>query len=131
WVAINQTDIPQTLRLPIRGVSLQNVKMGADNAAITVDKDGFAGVVLPKRGLHLIDAQFIILGEVTKQSGQFVLETERITSGALTFFPPESKEPQRLLVNGGSNLYQRLDVNKRPAIQTPVDRGGKISVSWQ
>ncbi|WP_437191788.1 hypothetical protein [Planctomicrobium sp. SH527] len=131
WVAINQTETPQTLRLPVRKVSVQNAKIGTENAAITVDKDGFAGVVLPKRGLHLIDAEFIVLGEVTKQSGQFVLETDRVTAGALTFFPPESKEPQRLLVNGGSNLFQRLEVNKRSAIQTPVDRGGKISISWQ
>ncbi|SFI97104.1 hypothetical protein [Planctomicrobium piriforme] len=130
WVAINLTARSQTLVLPIRHPALENVTIGESPAAIAVDAQQQPTIVLPGRGVHVIDATVILPADVQRSVGQFSIETLPVAAGTLTFELPRSEEPLSVRVNGGPGSKPGT-TDGRALVQAPVDRGGKLAIAWQ
>jgi|GEM_PF-2979273 len=131
WIAVNQTDIPQSIPLPIMGAALESVQASDSSATVLAGTDGVQRLLLPGRGVHLVDAKFTLPMDATADAGQFRLEFRPVGSGLLNVILPKAEEARRLRVNGLSNLFESEVVESRQEIRIPIDRGGRYTVAWQ
>ncbi|HWL08968.1 MAG TPA: hypothetical protein VNQ76_11205 [Planctomicrobium sp.] len=131
WVIVNQSNSPQTVVLPVKGISLEEARVGDKAAPLTVNSEGVPSIILAERGVQIVDARFSLAVEATPDAGQFTLDLAPVGAGVLTLVLPVPKESRRIRVNSGTTRFQKVDQDDRQEIQIPIDRGGRLSVAWQ
>jgi hypothetical protein len=127
----NLSSGPVIVPLPLGAVAIESAKLGEQSAVLTAGADGTLQVVLPEPGRQVLDVSLRIPAlDVADDAGRFVLPLRPVTSGRLTFTLPTEAEVQTR-VNGGSELFRIREADGVRTLETAVDAGGDISVSWQ
>jgi hypothetical protein len=120
-----------TIPLPIGPVAFEQARLDGKAAAlITRDVAGAPelAVVVPARGVHILDAKFTLRFEQTGAAGKLTLLTKPVPAGLLRLTLPDGD--MNLRVAGGARTYRKLREAKRTVALVPVDQGGEIVVAW-
>jgi hypothetical protein len=120
-----------TLALPFVRVALTEAQLDG-KAAPLVTRDTDAGqeltVVVPERGVHILDVKFTLPVEQTGAAGKFTLPVQPVASGSLRFELPAGD--LNLRVSGGATTYRKVRDKEQTIAIVPVDQGGEITVAW-
>lgn len=134
WVVVSFRDDPQTVPLPVKSSGLRNPKLNGEPASLVPLKAGEIGVLLPGRGVHVVDAELVVSDKVQLNDGKVSLETRPVPAGALTFEIPSKLEMLQLSATvSGQPLtgIQKELAGETTRFQMPVDRGGEWTLRWQ
>ena len=129
YVVHNLTDSSVRVPLPIGKVALESAQLDGETAPLITAEEG-ASVVIGESGRHVLDVTFSIPAEVTGPAGRFTLPLRPVPTGRFSFELPDVDDLV-VRVNGGQSTYRMRRVNGDPVIETPVDQGGDLTVSWQ
>ncbi len=120
-----------TIPLPIGLVAFEKAQLDGKSAAlITRDVAGASelAIVVPARGVHVLDAKFTLRFEQTGAAGKLTLLTKPVPAGLLRLTLPEGD--MNLRVTGGARTFRKLREANRTVALVPVDQGGEIVVAW-
>src|SRR5262249_54981630 len=124
-------DDQNSLALPLGRIALTQAQLDGQSAAI-VTREAASGpeltVVVPARGVHILDVKFSLPVEQTGAAGKFTLPAKPVAAGALRFTLPANELNVR--VSGGPATFRRVREKEQTIAVIPVDQGGDISVAW-
>ena len=129
-VVINQRDEQTTLLLPIREVALNKAVIDGQSASLQADGSSYS-VVLSKKGSQILDVEFDLPATTEGPAGRFTLKVLPTAAAKLSVQLPKIMGDRDLRVNGATGAYRIREVEAGPVLDTAVDRGGDITVSWQ
>jgi len=129
-VVMNLRETQIALALPIREVALNNAVINGKPAVLQADGGGYK-VVLAERGTHILDVEFDLPAVTEGPAGRFVLKVLASAAAKLSVQLPKIMGDRDLRVNGATGAYRIRDTEAGPVLDTAVDRGGDITVSWQ
>ena len=131
WVIVNFTNHEQSIPLPILSGGVREATINGDSAALVPGADQQVSVIVPNRGVHVVDAQLDLPADVNRAVGQFQFNLQPAAAGMFTFDLPSHDEKLRVRVNGTSDAFQRIRNDQMDRIEIPIDRGGMLTVAWQ
>ncbi len=120
-----------SLVLPVGRVALTEAQLDGKAAPlVTRDAEGRQEltVIVPARGVHILDVKFTLPVEQTGEAGKFTLPAQPIATGSLRFALPA--DDLSLRVSGGATTYRKAREQDKPIAIVPVDQGGEITVAW-
>ncbi len=129
-VLITTKDTQFAQLLPIREVALKNAVLDGKSAAVQTDGGNYT-VVVDKPGLHVLDVEFDLPATTEGPAGRFTLKTIPTAAAQLSVQLPKIMGDRDLRVNGATGAYRIREVEAGPVLETAVDRGGDVTVSWQ
>ena len=129
-VVINQRNEQTTLQLPIREAALNKAVIDGQSASLQASGGGYS-VVLSKRGTHVLDIEFDLPAITEGPAGRFTLKVLPTAAAKLSVQLPKIMGDRDLRVNGATGAYRIREGEAGPVLDTAVDRGGDITVSWQ
>jgi len=129
-VLITTKDTQFAQLLPIREVALKNAVLDGKSAAVQTDGGNYT-VVVDKPGLHVLDVEFDLPATTEGPAGRFTLKTIPTAAAQLSVQLPKIMGDRDLRVNGATGAYRIREVEAGPLLETAVDRGGDVTVSWQ
>ncbi|WP_437229335.1 hypothetical protein SH661x_001387 [Planctomicrobium sp. SH661] len=130
WVIVNFTDAPQVVTLPVKETGLQSPLLDDEPAVLIPQAEDRIGVMIPKRGAHIVDATLVIAKKSLDQ-GEFTLHTLPVPAGKLVVEIPSTVETLSLLVNNTSGGFQKSVEEGVTRFQLPIDAGGDLSIRWR
>jgi hypothetical protein len=120
-----------SLVLPLGRVALTRAQLDGQSAAL-VTRDAGSGpeltVVVPARGIHVLDVKFTLPVEQTGAAGKFTLPTQPVAAGSLRLTLPAND--LNLRVSGGAAAFRKVRDNEKSIAIIPVDQGGGVTVAW-
>jgi hypothetical protein len=131
FVVHSLSDDQVTIGLPVGPVAFSQAQLDGQSAAlITREIPGGSelAVVVPTRGVHVLDAKFTLKFEQAGGAGKITLATKPVPAGLLRLTLPEGD--QNLRVSGGARTFRKLKEANRTVALVPVDAGGEITVAW-
>ncbi len=129
-VLITTKDTQFAQLLPIREVALKNAVLDGKSAAVQTNGGNYT-VVVDKPGLHVLDVEFDLPATTEGPAGRFTLKTIPTAAAQLSVQLPKIMGDRDLRVNGATGAYRIREVEAGPVLETAVDRGGDVTVSWQ
>ncbi len=129
-VLITTRDTQFAQVLPIREVALKNAVLDGKPAVLQAEGGGYKAVVTEK-GTHVLDVEFDLPAITEGSAGRFTLKTIPTAAAKLSVQLPKIMGDRDLKVNGATGAYRIRDTEAGPVLDTAVDRGGDITVSWQ
>ena len=129
-VVMNLRETQITLPLPIREVALTHAALNGKPAALQADGAGYK-IVLAERGTHVLDVEFDLPAITEGPAGRFVLKVLPTAAAKLSVQLPKIMGDRDLRVNGATGAYRIRETEAGPVLDTAVDRGGDITISWQ
>jgi len=117
------------LVLPLMAVSLVSSTLDGAPAAVSVTGECFT-VVLPSTGAHVLDLVFTVPARLAGPAGEFKLPLLAVPAGKLSFALPTADD---LIVSlaGGASTYRLREQDGVKFVETSVDHGGDVTVSWR
>ena len=116
--------------LPIREVALKSAVLDGQPAAVQTVGPGYELVVTGK-GAHVLDLEFDLPAVTEGPAGRFTLKTNQAAAAKLSVQLPKIMGDRDLKVNGATGAYRIRETENGPVLDTAVDRGGDITISWQ
>jgi hypothetical protein len=120
-----------SLALPLGRVALTQAQLDGQSAAI-VTRDAASGpeltVIVPARGVHVLDVRFSLPVEQTGAAGKFTLPVQPVAAGSLRFTLPAND--LNLRVSGGATAFRKVREKEQTIAVIPVDPGGDITIAW-
>src|SRR5262249_44495464 len=120
-----------SLALPLGRVALTQALLDGQSAAI-ITRDAAWGteltVVIPARGVHVLDVKFSLPVEQTGAAGKITLPAKPVAAGSLRFTLPANDLNVR--VSGGAAAVRKVREKEQTIAVIPVDQGGDITVAW-
>ncbi len=116
--------------LPIREVALKSAVLDGQPASVLTVGPGYALVVQGK-GTHVLDLEFDLQAITEGPAGRFTLKTNQAAAAMLSVQLPKIMGDRDLKVNGATGAYRIRETENGPVLDTAVDRGGDITISWQ
>ncbi len=116
--------------LPIREVALTHAVIDGKPAVLQAEGGGYK-VVVAEKGTHVLDVEFDLPAITEGAAGRFTLKTLPTAAAKLSVQLPKIMGDRDLKVNGATGAYRIRDTEAGPVLDTAVDRGGDITVSWQ
>ncbi|WP_145369484.1 hypothetical protein [Maioricimonas rarisocia] len=129
YVVHNLTQESVRIPLPLGKVALEAAELDGEPAPLITEEET-SSVVVSEPGRHVLDVTFSVPAEVTGPAGRFTLPLRAVPTGRLSFELPDV-EDLVVRVNGGQSTYRLRTVDGDRVIETPVDQGGDLTVSWQ
>lgn len=129
-VVINLPEKQVSLPLPIREVALKSAVLDGQPASLQADGTGYR-IVLDQPGTHILDVEFDVPAPMEGPAGRFTLKTHPTAAAKLSVQLPKIMGDRDLRVNGSTGLYRLSENADGPVLDTAVDRGGEITISWQ
>jgi hypothetical protein len=129
-VVMSQRDEQITLLLPIREVALKKAVIDGQSASLQADGGGYS-VVLSKKGPQVLDVEFDLPAITEGPAGRFTLKVLPTAAAKLSVQLPKIMGDRDLRVNGATGAYRIRESEAGPVLDTAVDRGGDVTVSWQ
>ena len=129
-VLITTGDTQFAQLLPLREVALTNAVLDGKPAALQADGGGYK-VIVNQPGLHVLDVEFDLPAITEGPAGRFVLKALPTAAAKLSVQLPKIMGDRDLRVNGATGAYRLRETEAGPVLDTVVDRGGDITVSWQ
>ncbi|MFO1006483.1 MAG: hypothetical protein U0929_11025 [Planctomycetaceae bacterium] len=129
-VVIGQREEQTTLLLPIREVALNKAVIDGQSASLQASGGGYS-IVLSKKGPQVLDVEFDLPAITEGPAGQFTLKVLPTAAAKLSVQLPKIMGDRDLRVNGATGAYRIREAEAGPVLDTAVDRGGDITVSWQ
>src|SRR5262249_13175999 len=120
-----------TLPLPLGRIAATEARLDGKPAPL-ITRDGTdgadLGIVVPTRGVHVLDMQFTLPVEQTGPAGTFTLPAQPLAAGSLRFTLPAADVNVR--VSGGSATSRKVREQEATVALVPVDQGGDITIAW-
>ncbi len=124
---------PVALPLPLTNVAVTGATLDDVAAIIRPAGKGGLEIVVPKAGRHVLQVSFKLPAEIQPTSGDFVLPLLPVAAGRLTVtLPARDDWAISVLRDGRTPIgYRRQQAAGGVTVEVPIDRGGKVSVSWR
>lgn len=120
-----------SLNLPLGRVALTQALLDGKSAALVM-QDGAAGqrvtVVVPTRGVHVLDVKFSLPVEQAGAAGKVTLPALPVATGSLRFTLPAND--LNLRVSGGAGTFRKVREKEQTIAIVPIDQGGDVSIAW-
>ncbi len=129
YVIENYTDQPRIVPLPIQSVVTEGIEINGQVSHGALVKNAQAAVVIPTRGMHVVDARFRLLADTLGTAGQFTLELQPVATGALSFHLPSPEMVVR--INEGKIPFELIEREQMRLVEFAIAAGGKITLAWQ
>lgn len=130
FVAINLRQTQISVTLPVQAVALKSATSNGMSAVLQAVGSGYQAV-LAHPGLHILDVEFDLPATTEGPAGQFTLPTLPTAAGKLSVQLPKIMGDRDLRVNGATGAYRIQDSGNGPVLETSIDRGGDMVVSWR
>ena len=129
YVVHNLRDGQVALPLPLGQVAVTSSTLDGQPAPLSY-ADGSLKIVLSDPGPHVLDVEFQVPARMTGPAGQFTLPLRPVPAGRLSFTLPAA-ENLTVRVNGGAGTYRLRDEDGASVVETPIARGGDVTLAWQ
>lgn len=116
--------------LPFREVGLTKAVMDGQPAVLQTVGPGYV-VLVEKAGTSVLDVEFDVPAITEGPAGRFVLKLNPTASALLAVQLPKIMGDRDLRVNGATGAYRIREAEAGPILETAVDRGGDVTISWQ
>jgi len=134
WIVINFTDLPQTVPLPLKSPGLREPKLNGKAASLVPLSEGRTGILVPEKGIHVVDVSLALPGTFKPAEDRVTLETLPVASGTLLVEIPSPAETLELDVSSTGQQFGKISkktTNGVQQFQVPIDRGGTLTLHWQ
>jgi len=131
WVMVNLTEQPVTVPLPVSSIALSDVQVNGTAVPVVTLPKGQSAIILKKSGVQIVDATLTQSANVTDSTGTFQIQLAATPAAVLSFQLPTAMEDQQIRVNGSTGTFRVTENNGEKQIEIPVDRGGRVAVSWR
>lgn len=118
-----------TLPLPLKSVALTSSTVDGAPASLQAEGGDFS-VVLDDPGAHVLDVSFTVPAQIAGPAGRFILPLLPVPAGKLSFELPAGDD-LLVRVDGSSTAYRIREQDGARYLETPIDQGGDIAVSWR
>ena len=129
-VLMNLRENQISLPIPLREVALKTAVLDGQPAVVQTVGPGYM-IVVAAKGTHALDLEFDLPAITEGTAGRFTLKTNQTAAAKLSVQLPKIMGDRDLKVNGATGAYRIRDTEAGPVLDTAVDRGGDITVSWQ
>ena len=120
-----------SLVLPLGRVALTRAQLDGKSAAL-VTRESPAGseltIIVPTRGVHVLDVKFNVPVEQTGAAGKLTLPVQPVAAGTLRFTLPAGD--MNLRVGGGAGAFRKVREGEKTIAVISVDRGGDVTLAW-
>jgi len=131
WVVMNFKESPQTIPLPVKNPGLHSPQLDGQPAILSPLDNGITGIVVPTRGVHIVDAQLDLPDQFFRANDELVLHLLPVPAGLLTLEIPSQVETLNLRVNGVGGIVHKEIVDGATRFQVAIDRGGRLLLRWR
>ncbi|MBX3439343.1 MAG: hypothetical protein KF861_17785, partial [Planctomycetaceae bacterium] len=124
---------PVVLTLPLKDVAVTAATWSDTAATVRPSGDGGLEVVVPTSGRHELKLTCQLAAELQNTSGEFVLSLRPVAAGRLQLTLPQRDDWSVSILRDGRERLgtQQQSESGRFTIETLIDRGGRLSVSWR